>query len=125
MGTDYPADMGEVDPIGFVEGTRSLDDPERRAILGGNAARLLGIEVPARNWLSSREGPLNQPPPASRISRSTSAGLAREVRPVCAGFGAGQRSACSRAPSAATKSSRRPVARLGGWYGSAEGRPAI
>ena len=47
MGTDYPADMGEVDPIGFIEGTRALDDNERRAILGHNAARLLNIEIPA------------------------------------------------------------------------------
>jgi aminocarboxymuconate-semialdehyde decarboxylase len=47
MGTDYPADMGEIDPIGFIEGARGLDDSERRAILGGNAARLLGIDVPA------------------------------------------------------------------------------
>ena len=46
MGTDYPADMGEVDPIGMIEGTPGLDDCERRAILGGNAARLLNIEVP-------------------------------------------------------------------------------
>jgi aminocarboxymuconate-semialdehyde decarboxylase len=47
MGTDYPADMGEVDPIGFIEGAPALSDPERRAILGGNAARLLNIEMPA------------------------------------------------------------------------------
>jgi aminocarboxymuconate-semialdehyde decarboxylase len=46
MGTDYPADMGEVDPIGFVESAGSLDDIERRAILGRNAARLLNIAVP-------------------------------------------------------------------------------
>ena len=46
MGTDYPADMGEVDPIGMIEGTPGLDDCERRAILGGNAARLLNIEMP-------------------------------------------------------------------------------
>jgi predicted TIM-barrel fold metal-dependent hydrolase len=46
MGTDYPADMGEVDPIGMIEGTPGLDDCERRAILGGNAARLLNIELP-------------------------------------------------------------------------------
>jgi aminocarboxymuconate-semialdehyde decarboxylase len=46
MGTDYPADMGEVDPIGFVEGAEGLDDSERRAILGRNAARLLNIEIP-------------------------------------------------------------------------------
>ena len=48
MGTDYPADMGEVDPIGFIESASGLDDNERRAILGGNAARLLNIEIPRR-----------------------------------------------------------------------------
>ena len=47
VGTDYPADMGETDPIGFIEDAPGLDDATRRAILGGNAARLLGIEVPA------------------------------------------------------------------------------
>jgi aminocarboxymuconate-semialdehyde decarboxylase len=46
MGTDYPADMGEVDPIGFIEGCDGLDDTDRRAILGRNAARLLNIAVP-------------------------------------------------------------------------------
>jgi aminocarboxymuconate-semialdehyde decarboxylase len=46
MGTDYPADMGQVDPTGFVEGAAGLDDSERRAILGRNAARLLNIVVP-------------------------------------------------------------------------------
>ena len=46
MGTDYPADMGEVDPIGFVESAKNLDDTECRAILGRNAARLLNIAVP-------------------------------------------------------------------------------
>jgi aminocarboxymuconate-semialdehyde decarboxylase len=46
MGTDYPADMGEVDPIGFVEGCDGLDDTDRRAILGRNAARLLNIQIP-------------------------------------------------------------------------------
>ena len=38
--------MGEVDPIGFIEGAPGLDDAERRAILGRNAARLLNIEMP-------------------------------------------------------------------------------
>ena len=47
MGTDYPADMGEIDPIGMIESTPGLDDVERRAILGGNAARLLNLEIPA------------------------------------------------------------------------------
>jgi len=40
MGTDYPADMGEIDPIGFIVRTRGIDDAARRAILGGNAARV-------------------------------------------------------------------------------------
>src|SRR6202042_2444785 len=43
MGTDYPADMGEVDPIGFIEGASGLSADERAAIFGLNAARLLGI----------------------------------------------------------------------------------
>ncbi len=46
MGTDYPADMGEVDPIGHIEGAKGLIDAERAAILGRNAARLLNIEIP-------------------------------------------------------------------------------
>jgi aminocarboxymuconate-semialdehyde decarboxylase len=45
MGTDYPYDMGENDPIGFVEGSPKLSDEQRALILGGNAATLLGIEV--------------------------------------------------------------------------------
>ncbi len=49
MGTDYPADMGEIDPIGFIEGAAGLDDSERRAILGHNAARLLNLEIPRRD----------------------------------------------------------------------------
>jgi aminocarboxymuconate-semialdehyde decarboxylase len=47
MGTDYPADMGEVDPIGMIEGAPGLHDVERRAILGCNAARLLNLEISA------------------------------------------------------------------------------
>jgi aminocarboxymuconate-semialdehyde decarboxylase len=45
MGTDYPYDMGEIDPIGFVEGARRLSDGDRKAVLGGNAARLLNIPL--------------------------------------------------------------------------------
>jgi aminocarboxymuconate-semialdehyde decarboxylase len=46
MGTDYPADMGEIDPIGKLEAARALNDTERAAIAGRNAARLLNIPVP-------------------------------------------------------------------------------
>jgi aminocarboxymuconate-semialdehyde decarboxylase len=43
MGTDYPFDMGEYDPVGHVASASSLDDTTRAAIAGGNARRLLGI----------------------------------------------------------------------------------
>ena len=43
VGTDYPADMGEIDPVGFIEGAKGLVDAERTAILGCNAAGLLNL----------------------------------------------------------------------------------
>jgi aminocarboxymuconate-semialdehyde decarboxylase len=49
VGTDYPADMGEIDPVGFIETAPFLDDNERRAILGGNAARLLNLPMPPKS----------------------------------------------------------------------------
>jgi aminocarboxymuconate-semialdehyde decarboxylase len=44
IGTDYPYDMGYYKPVEFVNGTKSLTRSEREAILGGNAARLLGLK---------------------------------------------------------------------------------
>ena len=41
VGTDYPFDMGDYDPVGLVHSIPGLTDSERRAILGGNALRLL------------------------------------------------------------------------------------
>ena len=46
LGTDYPFDMGMYDPVGFVESAAALTDADKEAIVGGNAARLLGIGVP-------------------------------------------------------------------------------
>jgi aminocarboxymuconate-semialdehyde decarboxylase len=43
VGTDYPYDMGFEDPVGLVERTPSLSDDDRRLILGGTAATLLGL----------------------------------------------------------------------------------
>lgn len=42
LGTDYPFDMGEPDPLGFHD---RLDGATRRAIVGGNAADLLGLAI--------------------------------------------------------------------------------
>lgn len=42
MGTDYPYDMAEYDPLGHILGAE-LDDATLSAIAGGNASRLFGI----------------------------------------------------------------------------------
>ena len=43
LGTDFPFDMGEEDPYGFVKNAAGLNDDQKRKILGENAARLLRI----------------------------------------------------------------------------------
>lgn len=43
LGTDFPFDMSETDPLGLVAATEGLSDADRAAISGGNAARLYGI----------------------------------------------------------------------------------
>jgi len=43
MGTDYPFDMAEFDPIGHLASAEELDASTRAAIAGGNARRLLGL----------------------------------------------------------------------------------
>lgn len=42
LGTDFPADMGQPEPVAWLEGS-GLDQAERSAILGRNAATLLGL----------------------------------------------------------------------------------
>ncbi len=43
MGTDYPYDMGEYDPIGHVRSVDHFSEATVAAIAGGNAKRVLGI----------------------------------------------------------------------------------
>jgi aminocarboxymuconate-semialdehyde decarboxylase len=43
LGTDYPFDMGEEDPVGLIDSVPRLPSAEREKIMGGNAARLLKI----------------------------------------------------------------------------------
>jgi aminocarboxymuconate-semialdehyde decarboxylase len=45
LGTDYPFDMGEDDPAGLIERTPGLSAEEREMLVGGNAARLLGVHA--------------------------------------------------------------------------------
>ena len=47
MGTDYPYDMAEPDPVGFVDSTSGLSEDQKQEIMGANAAKLLGLKVEA------------------------------------------------------------------------------
>ncbi|HET6307499.1 MAG TPA: amidohydrolase family protein, partial [Rhodopila sp.] len=43
LGTDYPYDMGEYDPLGHLASVDSFTEADRTAIAGGNARRLFGL----------------------------------------------------------------------------------
>ena len=43
LGTDYPYDMGDYDPVGLIDKIEGLSGSSRAEICGGNAARLLKI----------------------------------------------------------------------------------
>jgi aminocarboxymuconate-semialdehyde decarboxylase len=45
MGTDYPVWVAEWDPIGFVKRIPCISSAQRAAILGGNAAKILGLSI--------------------------------------------------------------------------------
>jgi aminocarboxymuconate-semialdehyde decarboxylase len=46
LGSDYPYDMAEPDPVGFIAGAKRLSTTDKAAIMGLNAAKLLKIRVP-------------------------------------------------------------------------------
>jgi len=43
LGTDYPYDMAEFDPVGHIAGVEGFDASTIAALAGGNAKRLLGL----------------------------------------------------------------------------------
>ncbi|MBF0277426.1 MAG: amidohydrolase [SAR324 cluster bacterium] len=45
MGTDYPYDMAEPDPVGHVDSVQGLSEDDKALVMGLNAAKLLNIEV--------------------------------------------------------------------------------
>jgi aminocarboxymuconate-semialdehyde decarboxylase len=49
VGTDYPFDMGSYEVRELIGAVECLSEAERQAILGGNAASLLGLEFAARS----------------------------------------------------------------------------
>lgn len=46
LGSDYPYDMGDSDPVGVISRVEGLSRSEAAAIRGGNAHRLLGMDAP-------------------------------------------------------------------------------
>jgi len=49
LGTDYPYDMGMEHPVDFIGLTPGIAAADKSKIMGGNAARLLGISANRRN----------------------------------------------------------------------------
>jgi aminocarboxymuconate-semialdehyde decarboxylase len=45
MGTDYPFDMAEYNPIGHIAGVDGMDETTLVALTGGNAIRALGLKL--------------------------------------------------------------------------------
>lgn len=43
LGTDYPFDMAETDPLRLIADTEGLTEEDKSAISGGNAARVFGL----------------------------------------------------------------------------------
>ena len=43
LGSDFP--FGETKPVEFLQRARKIPEAKRRAILGANAARFLGLEI--------------------------------------------------------------------------------
>jgi aminocarboxymuconate-semialdehyde decarboxylase len=46
MGSDYPFDMGDPDPVGLVTRSKILSDSDKQQLMYGNASRLFGISLP-------------------------------------------------------------------------------
>ena len=47
MGSDYPFDMGDDDPMGSVEGVPGLAQADLERIVSGNALNILGLKIPS------------------------------------------------------------------------------
>jgi aminocarboxymuconate-semialdehyde decarboxylase len=43
LGTDYPYDMGEEDPVGLIAAVQHMSDAERASVMGRNAAHVFGL----------------------------------------------------------------------------------
>ena len=49
LGTDYPFDMAEPDPVGLLGRVKGVSAKDMALVAGGNAARLLGLSADAQS----------------------------------------------------------------------------
>ncbi len=56
LGTDYPFDMAEPDPVGFLNRVKGVSGKDMALVAGGNAQRLLGIR-PLRKAAAKKKPP--------------------------------------------------------------------
>jgi aminocarboxymuconate-semialdehyde decarboxylase len=49
LGTDYPFDMAEPDPVGFLGRVEGVSAKDMALVAGGNAERLLGLPAKAKS----------------------------------------------------------------------------
>jgi aminocarboxymuconate-semialdehyde decarboxylase len=47
LGTDYPFDMAEPDPVGLLARIKGVSKKDMALVAGGNAVRLLGLPADA------------------------------------------------------------------------------
>jgi aminocarboxymuconate-semialdehyde decarboxylase len=45
LGTDYPFDMAEPDPVGFLRSVKGVSAKDMALVAGGNVERLLGLQA--------------------------------------------------------------------------------
>ena len=82
LGTDYPYDMGEADPLGFIDRAGRLTREDRAKIAGINAARLLKLRPPraAKAPAASRKPVAARKPGRPAVRRKATAGRAANNR---------------------------------------------
>jgi aminocarboxymuconate-semialdehyde decarboxylase len=44
LGTDYPYDMGETDPVGLISSVPKLSRADAKMVMGGNAQKLFKLK---------------------------------------------------------------------------------